>query len=94
MEFSMHGLVRKGFEIVGAHYMDPKLAKGKPSVCTFNSKRPRNFVNMWQGQLHSMTQSQMNFLVQHARRDVQIHDLRIESKMYKGLVCGNSQSNK
>lgn len=91
LEYCMHGLVRKGFEIVGAHYMPANLAQGKPKICEPKSKRPRTFVNMWQGQCHPKTIEQINFLLSHARRDVQIWNLRTESKVYTQLVRGQCE---
>ena len=88
MEFCFHGLMKKGFEIVGAHYMHPKKAKGKPQFCMAKSKHTRHFTSMWDDRLKGTAQDGINFLIKHARRDVQVFDLRIESKMYMNLICG------
>ena len=88
LDFCFYGLVKKGFEIVGAHYMDPRKIKGKPDVCVSQSKRPRNFTNMWNGEMGDHTKKGLDFLIQHARRDVQVFDLRVESKVYTTLMCG------
>lgn len=88
MEYCFYGLVRKGFEIIGAHYMNPKEAKGKPQICMTKSKHIRYFTSLWDNQIQGSVQNGINFLVKHARRDVQVFELRVESQLYKNLLCG------
>lgn len=88
MQYCFYGLVRKGFEIAGAHYMDPLKARGKPDICVAKSKHVRHFTSMWDNRLGYNTQREINFMVSHARRDVQVFELRVESHLYKNLLCG------
>ena len=87
-DFCFNGIEKAGFEIVGAHYMDPKHAKGRPSFFAHTSVRPRTFTDMWNGQMMPKTKQGLNYIMQHARRDIQITDLRIESIVYMNLLCG------
>lgn len=87
-DFCFNGIEKAGFEIVGAHYMDPKHAKGRPSFFTNESVRPRTFTDMWNGQMMPKTKQGLNYIMKHARRDIQITDLRVESIVYMNLLCG------
>ncbi len=88
MEYCFHGLVQEGFEIVGAHYMDPRKATGKPYLLATKTKHTRHFTSMWNHTMEGLSKDSVNFLIKHARRDVQVFDLRVESKLYMNLVCG------
>lgn len=88
IEYCFHGLVHRGFEIVGAHYLDPMEATGKPKVSMAKPQRTRHFTSMWNNNIHGIPKDGINFLIKHARRDVQVFELRVESKMYNNLICG------
>lgn len=88
LSFCAHGLVLAGYEMVGAHYTkSSKPPKPSRSVSVAST---RVFSNMWHGCAQDQTLDQINFLWSKARRDVQIHNLRVESKMYANLICGKS----
>ena len=90
MEYICHGLVRSGFEIVGCHFLHPKAAREQPSRSSLGpgSYQPRYYTNMWNAKLQETTQHQLNFIVKHARRDIQVHKLQVDPKMYAELICG------
>ena len=88
IDYCFHGIEKAGFEIVGAHFMNPKLVKGKPSVFPEPSLRSRIFTNMWNGKMNTYMKDSMHYVLKNARRDVQVENLRIESNIYMNLICG------
>lgn len=89
MDFCFYGIDKQGFEMTGAHYMTPKKIKGKPvDMAETMAIRPRLFTGMWNGHLQPATKRATQYIIEHARRDVQVHDLRIESFMYMNLIGG------
>ena len=88
LDYIFYGIEKAGFEIVGAHFMDPKHVKGRPSFFAEPSLRPRIFTDLWNGKMNSYMKNSMHYVLKHARRDVQVQNLRIESNIYMNLICG------